>query len=100
MEVFCQVLFVIWQDFVIVWQNTPCTVCNPAMACFPHWCCGTVLPDGVIQQNILQKWCHFTCLLCAWASEGIFQEDHWWIFPNVFLGGTKNGEICFLPLET
>jgi len=20
------ILFVIWQDFVIVWQNTPCTV--------------------------------------------------------------------------
>jgi len=27
-----------------------------------------------MQQNILQKWCNFTCLLCAWAAEGIFQE--------------------------
>jgi len=30
-----------------------------------------VLPDGVIQHNFPQKWCHFTCL-CAWASEGSF----------------------------
>jgi len=30
-----------------------------------------VLPDGVIQHNFSQKWCHFTCLY-AWASEGIF----------------------------
>jgi len=22
-----------------VWQNTPCTVCHPAAACLPHWCC-------------------------------------------------------------
>jgi len=21
-------LFVIWQDFVIVWQNIPCTICH------------------------------------------------------------------------
>ena len=69
------ILFVIWQwicqDFVIVWQDTPCTVCHPAMDCFPHWCCWTVLPDGVIQHNFSQKWCHFTCL-CTWAPEGIF----------------------------
>jgi len=25
--------------FIIVWQNTPCTVCHRAMACLPHWCC-------------------------------------------------------------
>jgi len=37
-------------EFRNFWQNTPCTVCHPAMACFiPHWCCWTVLPDGVIQ---------------------------------------------------
>jgi len=41
-------LFVIWQDFVIVWQNLPCSVCHTAMACLPHWCCWTVLPNGVI----------------------------------------------------
>jgi len=45
-------LFVIWQwilhDFVIVWQKkTPWTVCHPDMDCLPHWCCWTVLPDGV-----------------------------------------------------
>jgi len=33
-----------------------------------------VLPDGVIQHNFSQKWCHFTCL-CAWASEGIFPGE-------------------------
>jgi len=63
--VFCQLLFVIWQDVVTVWHNTPCTVCHPTKACLPHWCCWTVLPGGVMQQNILQKWCNFTCLLCA-----------------------------------
>jgi len=46
----------IWQDYVIVWQITPCTVCHPPMACLPHWCCWTVLPDGAIQQhNFLQN---------------------------------------------
>jgi len=48
--IICNILFVIWQwvwrDFVIVWQNTPCIVCHPAMDCLPHWCCSTVLPDG------------------------------------------------------
>jgi len=23
------------------------TVCHPAMACLPHWCCWTVLPVDV-----------------------------------------------------
>ena len=35
-------LFLIWQRFrqdsVIVWQNTHCTVCLPAMDYLPHWC--------------------------------------------------------------
>jgi len=44
---FCQLLFVIWQDVVTVWHNTPCTVCHPTKACLPHWCCWTVLPGGV-----------------------------------------------------
>ena len=43
------VLFAFWQDFVIVWQNTPCTVCRPAMGCLPHWCCWTELPYVEIQ---------------------------------------------------
>ena len=64
-------LFVILQDFVIVWQNTPCTVCHHAIHRFPHWCCWTVLPDGVLQHNFSQRWCHFTCLY-AWTSEGIY----------------------------
>ena len=28
------ILFVVWQDFVIVWQNIPCTVCHTAMAAY------------------------------------------------------------------
>jgi len=48
------------QDSVIVWQNTPCTVCLPAMDCLPHWCCWAVFPDGVIQRNLSQNWWNFT----------------------------------------
>jgi len=33
--------------FMIVWQNTPCTMCHRAMVCLPHWCSWTVLSDGV-----------------------------------------------------
>jgi len=51
------VLFVIWQwilqDFVIIWQNTWCTLCHPAMACLPNWCFWKVLPDVEIQHNFL-----------------------------------------------
>jgi len=39
----------IWQDFVIVWQTTPCTVCYPPMACLPHRCCWSVA-----------RWCNTT----------------------------------------
>jgi len=35
-NIICNILFVIWQYFVIVWQNTSCTVCHPAMACLSH----------------------------------------------------------------
>ena len=49
-NILCNILFVIWKDFVIVWQNTPCTVYHPAMTCLPHWRCWTLLPDGEIQQ--------------------------------------------------
>jgi len=38
-DIITNILFVIWQDCVIVWQNTPCTVCYPAMVCLPYWCC-------------------------------------------------------------
>jgi len=80
--------------FIIVWQNTPLTVCHRAMACSPRWCCVTVLPDGVIQHNFFQKWCNLACL-CAWASEGSFPEGHMWIFPKIFLGGPKWWNLCF-----
>jgi len=71
-NIISNILFVIWQDFVIVWQNTPCTVRHPAVACLTHWCYWTVLPDGIILQVFLQRWCNFTCW-CAWASEGFIQ---------------------------
>jgi len=48
-KIICNILFEIWQDFVIVWQNTPCTVCYPAMACFT----ALVLLNSVAS---LQKW--------------------------------------------
>jgi len=80
------ILFVIWQDFVIVWQNTPCTVCQPAIACLPHCCCWIVLPDVAIQHIILQKWCNFTCL-CAWASERFFPGGD---FPRAACGFSKS----------
>ena len=41
----------------------PTPLCHPAMDCLPHWCCSSVLADGVIQHNFSQKWCHFhTCV--------------------------------------
>jgi len=71
------------------WQNTPCTVCYPAMDCLPHWYCWKVLPDGVIQHNFSQKWCHFTCL-CTRASEGIFPRGPiGGFFLTFFYGGPK-----------
>jgi len=33
-----------------------------ARHCLPHWCCGVVLPDGVILHYFVKKWCNFTCL--------------------------------------
>jgi len=33
--------------FIIVCQNTPCSLYDRAMACLPYWCCWTVLPDCV-----------------------------------------------------
>jgi len=41
-------------------------------------------------------------LLCIGRRKDFFTEGgHYWIFPKVFLrGGTKSGEIWFLPLET
>jgi len=41
--------------FRSVWQNTPCMVGHPAVACSPHWCCWTVLPDGTVIQHNFYK---------------------------------------------
>jgi len=40
------ILYVIWQDFVIVWQNTPCT--SP--------CCG--LLTALVLLNSVARWCN------------------------------------------
>ena len=69
------------------------------MACLPHWCCWTVLPDGVIQHNFSQNLCNFACL-CAWESEEIFPEGPLVDFSKRFSRGGKSGEIWFLTLET
>ena len=50
-----------------------------ARTCLPHWCCRTVLPDGVILHHFLQKcftkWCNFTCL-CAEKFRAM-PSKHW-----------------------
>ena len=84
-------LFVIWQDFVIFLQNTPCTVFHLSMACLPQWCCWTVLPDGVIQHN------NFTCVHGRRKDFPGVALVH---FSKSFSRGAKSGEICFLPLKT
>jgi len=28
-NIICNIFFVIWQDFVIVWKNTQCTIWSP-----------------------------------------------------------------------
>ena len=76
----------IWQDFVIVWRNTPCAVFRPAVDSFPHWCWWTVLPDVVMQHNFSQIWCHFTCLH-GWAREGIFPGVATSVFLQKFFCG-------------
>jgi len=53
LSIFC--LTWIWQDFVIVLQNTPCPVYHPTVACLVHWCCWTVLPDGLIQHSFYKN---------------------------------------------
>jgi len=75
-------------EFRNVCQNTPCTVCHPAMACLAHWCCETVLADGVRQHNVLQKWCNFT-RLCAQGSEGFFPRGAQVDFSRSFSRGRQ-----------
>jgi len=39
--------------FIIVWQITPCTVCQRAMTCLLHWCCWTyVLIQHTFPKNM------------------------------------------------
>ena len=95
---FAMCVIVIWQDFVIVWQNTPCTLCYPAMACLPHWCCWTVLLNGVMQHifykngEILHACVHarrkcFSRGATSGFSKSLSREGQkWW--------------NLFLPLET
>jgi len=64
------------------------------MDCLPRLCCWTVLPDGVIQHNFSQKWCHFTCL-CAWASEEIFPGGALVDFSKSFPRGEKVVKFVF-----
>ena len=64
-----------------------------------HCYCWTVLPDGVIQHNFLQKWCNFACL-CAWASEGFYPGWALVDFSKSFSRVAKSGEICFLSPKT
>jgi len=65
----------IWQDFVIVWQNTPGAVYHPAMACLPQWVLLNSVARSCNTTQILQKWCNLTCV-CAWVSEGFYPEGH------------------------
>jgi len=48
------ILFVIWQfiwqDFMIVWKNIPCTVCHPAMAC--------LVLIALVLLNSVARWCN------------------------------------------
>ena len=103
MAVFCRYYFlhIIYNltGFVIVWQNTPCTVCYLAMDCLPHWCCWTMLPDGVIQHNFSQKWCHLHACVHGRRKEFFQGGATSRFFQKFFYGAAKNGEIWFLPLE-
>jgi len=82
-----------------VWQNTPCIVCHPAVACLPHWCCWTLLPGGVIQHNFYKNGVIWHA--CVHGRRKDFIQGGTSRFFQKFLQrGAKSGEICFLPLET
>ena len=81
LSIFC--LTWIWQDFVIVLQNTPCPVCHPTMAYLVHWFCSTVLPDGVIQHSFypLNNWCNFkrfTAILNMKFCWILYEKSNFW----------------------
>ena len=93
-DIISYILFVIWQISQL-FGRIHRTVCHLAMDCLPHRCCWTVLPDGVIQHNFLQKWCNFTCLY-AWALEGIFPGGATsGFFQKYFYGGPKMVKFVF-----
>jgi len=75
-----------------VWQNTPCPVCHPPMACFSH-CCWTVLPDGVIQHNFYTN--GVILHACVHGRRKDFFQGGTIGFFQKFLYGGQSGEICF-----
>jgi len=96
LSIFC--LTWIWQDFVIVLQNTPCPVCHPTMACLVHWCCWAVLPDGVIQHSFYKNRVIF--ILVCMSVGRILSRGALVDFFKSFSKGAKSGKIWFLPLTT
>jgi len=61
MKKFCRilsVLFVIWQDFVNVWQNTPRTIWSPFSG----------LLTTLVLSNSVVRLCHFACLCVGTIS--------------------------------
>jgi len=46
------ILLVIWQDFVNVWQNTPRTIWSPFSG----------LLTRLVLSNSFARWCNFACL--------------------------------------
>ena len=95
-DIISHIWFVIWQDFVIVWQNTPCRVYHLAMDCLSHLCCGTVLPDGVIQHNFSQKMVSFYMLVCMDVGRNFSRGGGTSEFvPKLFYGGPKMVKFVF-----
>jgi len=59
-----------------------------------------VLPDGVIQHNFLQKWCHFIAYACVHGrKKEIFHFPASVDFSKIFLWCPKVVKFVFLPLE-
>jgi len=81
-----------------VWPITPCPVCCPAMACLPHWCCWTVLPDGVIQRSFYKN--GVILHACVHGRRKDFFRGSLVDFSKSFSRRGQSGKICFLPLET
>jgi len=54
------ILFVIRQDFVILWQNTPCPVCHPVAAC--------LVLTALVSLNSVARWCNKAQFLQKWCN--------------------------------